>query len=123
MGRMQRDKGKRGEREFLNQLGQLINQPLDRNLNQSANGGADCLSLRGYAIEVKRCEKLAIAAWWKQATVQAAQAAGAVPLLAYRQSRKSWSVVLPLEQLTGHPSGHTETISLPAFAEVVAQRY
>lgn len=118
MGKSQRNKGRAGERDFLNQLGELIGQRLDRNLSQSDGGGADCISLPGYAIEVKRQEQLSIGAWWKQATEQA-EKAGAVPALAYRQSRKPWAVVLPLEALTGRPSPHTAQLGLEAFASII----
>jgi hypothetical protein len=56
MGKTSRNKGRRGEREFLNQLGDLIGQRLDRNLNQSDEGGADCICIKGWAIEIKRVE-------------------------------------------------------------------
>jgi Holliday junction resolvase len=118
VGKAQRLKGKTGEREFLNLLGELIGDRLSRNLNQSDGGGADCVSLEGWAIEVKRHESLSVGAWWRQAQRQA-ERAGAVPVLAYRQSRKPWAIVVPLGQLTGNPSGHTATITLEAFAEIL----
>lgn len=96
MGRSQRNKGKRGEREFLNQLGELLDCDLSRNLNQSANGGADSLSLPGWAVEVKRQERLSIEAWWNQAVTQA-EADNRKPLLAFRRNRTEWRVVLSLE--------------------------
>lgn len=96
MGKSERDKGKRGEREFLSQLGQLLNCDLSRNLNQSANGGADSLSLPGFAVEIKRAERLSIEAWWSQAVTQA-KAVNRKPLLAFRRNRSEWRVVLTLE--------------------------
>jgi hypothetical protein len=78
----------------------------------------DCLSLEGYSIEIKRHESLSIGAWWKQAQEQA-ERVGAVPVLAYRQSRKPWAIVLPLGQLTGIPGPHTAQVSLEAFAEIL----
>ena len=75
---------------------------------------------RRWAIEIKRHEQLSIGAWWRQATQQAEQA-GAVPVLAYRQSRKPWAVVVPLEKLTGKPSPHTAQLTLEGFAEIIRQ--
>ena len=118
MGSSQVRKGKTSEREFLNLLGELLGDRLARNLNQSDGGGADCLSLEGWAIEVKRHESLSVGSWWTQAQQQA-ERAGAVPVLAYRQSRKPWTVVLPLEQLTGKPSPHTAQLTLEGFAEII----
>lgn len=121
MGKSQRTKGAVAEREFLSKLSELIGQPLDRNFAQASNGGADCIALEGYSIEIKRHEQLSIGSWWKQAQAQA-QAVGCIPVLAYRQSRKPWRIQLPLSTLLGSPSHHTVELSLEAFAEVVRDR-
>lgn len=93
MSAMQRRKGARAEIELCKLLSDELGVTVRRNVDQARVGGADCLELPGYAIEVKRCERLAIPAWWRQAVVQA-QAAGAEPVLFFRQSRKEWRVVM-----------------------------
>lgn len=91
MSASQRRKGARAELEFLRLLGDELGQELQRNLQQTRGGGADCLCVRGWAIEVKRQEALSRPAWWRQACEQA-RAHGAEPMLAYRRSREAWRV-------------------------------
>lgn len=64
---------------------------LERNLSQTRAGGADSLSVRGWAIEVKRHERLSRPAWWRQAVKQARDT-GRRAMLAYRRSREPWTV-------------------------------
>ena len=63
---------------------------LDRAGSEFAGKGADCLCVRGWAIEVKRQEALSRPAWWRQAVVQA-ERAGQEPMLLYRRSREAWT--------------------------------
>ena len=127
MAKSQRMKGKVGEREFLNLLGQSIglSESLARNLGQSHAGGADCICIDGLAIEVKRCEQLTISTWWAQADRQASGMIPArVPVLAYRQSRRPWMVVVPINWMLASAArpelaGATCTIDLPTFAALV----
>ena len=91
MSASQRRKGAAGEREFLRELGSELGDCLTRNLQQTREGGADCLCVRGWAIEVKRQEALSRPAWWRQACEQA-ERAGAQPMLAYRRNREPWRV-------------------------------
>lgn len=109
MGKMQRAKGQRGEREFLTLLSEEllklgVDIELTRNLQQTRQGGADCLSLPGFAIEVKRSKNSQIPTWWAQA-VRQAESVGAVPVLAWRRNRASWTVYL-----------HHEVVGLPKRA-------
>lgn len=90
-GRMSRDKGSRGEREFLAALGAELGEMLTRNLQQTREGGADCVQVKGWAIEVKRHESLSRPAWWRQACEQA-ERLGVQPMLAYRRNREPWRV-------------------------------
>jgi hypothetical protein len=91
MGRMSRNKGARGEREFLAMLGAELGEMLTRNLQQTRGGGADCLMVKGWAIEVKRCESLSRPTWWRQA-VEQAEREGVQPMLAYRRNKEPWRV-------------------------------
>lgn len=90
MSASQRRKGAAAEREVLRLLGDELGQSLQRNITQTRGGGADCLEVHGWAIEVKRQEKLSRPAWWRQACEQA-ERARAEPMLLYRRSREAWS--------------------------------
>ena len=90
MSASQRRKGAAAEREVLKLLGDELGQVLQRNLTQTREGGADCLCVQGFAIEIKRQEKLSRPAWWRQACEQA-QRAGGEPLLLYRRNREAWT--------------------------------
>ena len=106
-----RVKGADAEREFIRLLQPVVNKVqyreglgsvepyltgpiLHRNLDQTRVGGHDICGLDWLAIEVKRCETLEIDKWWEQTLRQAEEADGATPVLAYRQSRKPWNVVM-----------------------------
>ncbi len=96
MGRSQRRKGADAERELLKKLGDELGIVLQRNITQTRGGGADCLELRGFAIEVKRQERQSVPSWWRQACDQA-ERVGAEPMLATRQSHKPWRFYLKAE--------------------------
>lgn len=93
MGKYQREKGRRAETELcallLAELGTLVR----RNVDQARQGGADCLELQGFAVEIKRHERLSRPSWWRQA-VRQAEAMKAEPILFYRRSREAWRAML-----------------------------
>lgn len=89
MSKSQRTKGARGELEALRLLGEELGITLERNLQQTRNGGGDCLMVKGWAIEVKRHERLSRPTWWAQAVRQAREA-GVEPMLLYRRNRGPW---------------------------------
>jgi hypothetical protein len=98
-GRSSRRRGQVGEREFLKLLQSLLadrglSLTLQRNYDQTAVGGADCVGIPELAIEVKRHETLSIPGWWRQAINQADKL-GRIPVLAYRQNRHPWTILLP----------------------------
>lgn len=120
-----RKKGASAERELAKILREKYGIEIKRNLNQTREGGYDLVGLEGFAIEVKRAEKLLIKKWWEQAVNQS-EPGKTLPVLIYRQSRQPWSVVVPLNFLVcsslccGSISseelvGHRATISLDAF--------
>lgn len=86
---MQRRKGAAAEREALLLLSKELGTELRRNLQQTREGGADCLMVKGFAIEIKRQEQLRRPSWWRQAVTQA-EMAGAEPMLLYRRNREPW---------------------------------
>ncbi len=95
VGRMSRNKGAGGEREFLNLLrDHLGDATINRNLSQSRDGGADCLTLAGVSLEIKRQESLKIGYWLEQAR---GQTNGKLAALAYRKSREPWRVLVEFD--------------------------
>lgn len=114
-----RQKGAEGEREVARTLNHIINRTLEklglpqtavdavqRNQNQSAVGGNDLSGTFGISIEVKRQEALSVNTWWKQCCDAAARN-HEVPVLIYRQNRKSWHVVLMTDaMLPGQGGSH-----------------
>lgn len=101
-GKMSRNKGQRGEREFIGILQRVIDEvfgegvyELKRNLFQTREGGYDVTGLPEQydliAFEVKFQETLNIESWWKQTVEQAGDKA---PVLAFRQSRKKWRIMI-----------------------------
>jgi Holliday junction resolvase len=119
---MQRRKGASAERELFGLLRDELGLIVERNLAQTRAGGADCLSIDGLAIEVKRQEKAFSEAWWRQAVEQAGSR---VPVLAYRQSRQPWRFVLPLAWITGTDAftlGLRCTVELREFCWLVRER-
>ena len=96
---MQRNKGASAEREVFNLLRDQLGVVVERNLQQTRNGGADSVSIPGIAIEVKRQEKEFQEAWWTQATEQAGSTR--VPVVAHRRSRQPWRFVVPLTWVMG----------------------
>ena len=91
MSAAQRNKGACGERELFNLLTDYLGFIVKRNLSQTRGGGADCLMVKGWAIEVKRCESLSRPTWWRQA-VEQAEREGVQPMLAYRRNKEPWRV-------------------------------
>jgi hypothetical protein len=89
MSASQRRKGAAAEREVLKLLGAELGVLLQRNIQQTRDGGADCLCVKGWAIEVKRQEALSRPKWWRQAVEQASRL-GVQPMLLYRRSREPW---------------------------------
>ena len=98
-GRMAKNKGANGERELRDLLEAwaapvcrhygVDNIELERTAAaQSRAGGYDLSGLDWLAIEVKRVEQLAVAAWWRQTLSQTKE--GQLPFLAWRQNRKPW---------------------------------
>lgn len=98
MGRMSRNKGKRGEREVIAILQPMVAKilhahgvdpvRLKRDTRQSDGGGFDISGLDWLAPEVKRCETVRIPAWWRQACGQAKGTQA--PALLWRTNGSRW---------------------------------
>lgn len=109
MGRKSKTKGKTGEREVATifrarlhnaetALGYThrVSAGIKRTSGMAANdGGSDLVGIPMVCVEVKRCEKLAINAWWEQARSQAIIEHGTdkSALLIYRKSRMVWQAM------------------------------
>jgi len=100
-GNMSRNKGQRGEREFIRILQSVIDEvfgegtyELKRNLFQTRDGGDDVAGLPKefdiISVEVKFQETLNTHKWWQQATDQAGDRE---PVLAFRQKHKKWRII------------------------------
>ena len=90
-GKMSRNKGANGEREFAILLSHISDMDVKRKLGASREGGSD-IEWKNWSIEVKRHEKLNIERWWEQAKRQAKKE-GKRPLLAWRRNREPWQVM------------------------------
>jgi hypothetical protein len=92
-----RSKGRRGEREVINEVNDLLGIQLEVNYAQTFGGGHDLLNCPGYAIEVKRRKAITqadIKNWWNQ-TVRQALKVNLLPCLWFRQDRADWKVAIP----------------------------
>lgn len=93
MGKMSREKGARGEREVV-EIFRSHGLACDRTPN---SGGlfipGDVTGLGRFHIEVKRCERIDLSAWLKQAYFEAN---GNVPVVCFRRSNENWHAVTPL---------------------------
>lgn len=131
MSAMQRSKGARAERELFALLSKKLGSCVRRNVDQARSGGADCVEVPGWAIEVKRHESGFRAEWWEQAIRQAEQDVDdRCPALAYRANRQPWRVrvllVDVIETMATYAYGQGcgmawVEMDLPTFALVVRE--
>lgn len=94
MSKAQRDKGARGENELAGILSESLGVAIKRNLGQARDAGND-INVGRLRIEVKRCNKLAVPAWCRQA--EEACGPNDVPVVAYRADGQPWRVVMLLD--------------------------
>lgn len=90
MGKMSRDKGKRGEREFAALCSQY-GYDCRRGQQYNGIGGEDVVGLPGIHIEVKRTERLDLYGAMAQAI---GDAHGEIPIVAHRRNNCAWLVVI-----------------------------
>lgn len=90
MGKMSREKGKRGEREFA-ALCREYGYDARRGQQYSGTGGDDVIGLPAVHIEVKRVERLNL----YEAMAQAVRDShGGMPMVAHRRDREDWLVTM-----------------------------
>jgi len=89
-----RQKGRRGELEVARLIALALGVEVQINYAQSAIGGYD-IAVWGWAIEVKRAEKLDLPAWQKQALASAWKDK-LMPVLWHRKNHaRYWDVYMP----------------------------
>ena len=97
-----RAKGKSAEREVINLLQPLLPYlKLERNLDQTRDGGHDIKGMGRWAAEVKRYAEVAPAdfkRFWQQ-TLDQAKAIHKWPVLFVREDRRDWVVYVRLEDI------------------------
>lgn len=93
MGKAEREKGKRGEREIARLLKNL-GFDAHRSQQYCGNTGdaADVVGIDGYHLEVKRREKTEIHAWIKQAEAECGEN---VPIVLHRRNGEPWYATIP----------------------------
>ena len=93
MGKAEREKGKRGEREVARML-RLLGFDSHRSQQYCGKTGDadDVVGVDGYHIEVKRREKLSIMEWVRQ-TERDCNSED-IPVVVFRQNGEPWRVVL-----------------------------
>ena len=95
MGRMSREKGKRGEREVARILRDYGFDARRGEQYCGANGDADVVGLPGIHIEVKRVERLELYTALSQAKHDARD--DEQPIVVHRRNDCKWVVIQPLE--------------------------
>jgi len=98
MGRSQREKGKRGERQAAKAVAEALGVRARRGVQYK--GGADSADLEvdipGIHWEVKFVERESIRTWMAQACDESG---GLVPVVMHKRSRGEWLVTLQMERL------------------------
>lgn len=98
MGRGQREKGKRGERQAAKAITEAIGVQCRRGVQYQGGPESSDLqaNIQGVHFEVKFVEREAVRQWMRQAQ---SDAGGSVPVVVHRKSREPWLVTLPLERV------------------------
>lgn len=99
MGKMSREKGKRGEREFA-KLCRDMGYDTHRTAQFRGNTGAagDVEGLPGIHVEVKRTEALKVWDYMAQSIHDAAESGkGKIPVVAWRRNDHAWLMILRAE--------------------------
>ena len=94
MGKMSRNKGKRGERELAARLREYGYDTRRGQQYCGANGDADVIGLPGIHIECKRTERLSLYDAMAQAKADARL--GEMPVVMHRKNNSEWLVIQPL---------------------------
>jgi Holliday junction resolvase len=97
MGMMQREKGKRGEREAAAKLTELLGVPVRRSQQfRGTHEAADLHGVPGLHIEVKRCERLSL---YEALEKVESESGDDCPMVLHRRNGKRWVAVMYLADL------------------------
>jgi hypothetical protein len=69
-----------------------------RNLEQVREGGFDLTGFYPFALEVKRCQTLALRDWWLQVTT-AASLHNMIPVVMFKQNGNSWKFLISAKNI------------------------
>ena len=98
MGKFQREKGKRGEREAAKELSRLLGIPVTRSQQfKGSPESADLAGVDGLHIEVKRTERLRL---YKAIEQAAAESGGDCSIVLHRRNNKPWVAIVFLGDLS-----------------------
>ena len=100
MGRMQREKGKRGERECAAELNRILGDDANARRGVQFQGGNDSPDVRldlPIHVEVKRCEAINIYAAMEQAKKDAPDGVPAV--VCHRKNGRQWLAIVEIDSL------------------------
>lgn len=95
MGKAQREKGKRGEREFASLCRSYGYQARRGQQYAGANGDADVVGLPGIHVEVKRVERLDLLGAMSQSKAEAKE--DELPIVAHRRNNAGWLITMAAE--------------------------
>ena len=97
MGAYERRKGQAGERELFSILRDRYGLEVQRNLDQTRQGGGDSdRPVLGYTIETKRWAKRTHLYAAIQQVQKAAAEMGTKPVVMFRLDRQDWEVIVPM---------------------------
>lgn len=106
MGKLSRNKGKRGEAEVAHILQAAGYADAKRTAQRCGRDGtADVIGLPGFHIEVKRCETTRIHDWLDQARRDSRET-GARPIVVHRRSGEPWLATISLSDLLDALAGN-----------------
>lgn len=96
MGASSQRKGREAEHE-LSEL--LRARGYDARPGRALNYGTepDVTGIPGIHIEVKRCERLEVEKWYRQASEDANRMKDGTPAVIFRRSRKPWMILMSLD--------------------------
>lgn len=111
MGKMQREKGKEGEREVAKISAEAGFSNSKRGVQYKGSPGSpDVVGIPGVHLEVKRVEKLHLWPAYDQACNDAGEAE--YPVVVHRSNRKPWVAILSYQDFLEIYKGYLESLNM-----------